>query len=160
MSENRTSKVFSTSFKSKNSKGGYVASSINLSSYQFRRNISNEGHIRNQIQRSIRDMITERKNIEEIKQYLNKEQYNQYEQYFDEWIQNWILKLNPDIKSVIIKGVNRNIQEQEMISVIEQINPETYELYKNQIINKIRTEIQSKEIAKKREELKKQEEER
>lgn len=161
MRESRTSKAMSTSFKSKNNTtGGYTGSYIRLNNNQFRTNINNEGKLRNEVQASIKDMVTKRKSIEEIKEYLNQEKYNQYKQYLDEWIQNWIIKLNPDIKSVITKGLNRNSQEQEMISLIEQINPELYKTYEKQIKNKIKSEIQSRELAKKKEELKKQEEER
>ena len=67
------------------------------------------------------------------------------------------MKLNPNIKSIIIRGLNRNIQEQEIISEIQQVNPEIYEIYEGQIQSKIRIERQARELAKKREKLKEQE---
>ena len=160
MRESRTNKAMNASFKSKNTAtGGYIGSHIKIDNNQFRKNMNNEGKLRNEVQASIKDMVTKRKSIEEIKEYLNQEKYIQYKQYLDEWIQNWIIKLNPDVKSVITKGLNRNSQEQEMINLIKQINPELYKIYEKQIRNKIKAEIQSRELAKKKEELKKQEQE-
>lgn len=160
MRESRTNKAMNASFKSKNTAtGGYIGSHIKIDNNQFRKNMNNEGKLRNEVQTSIKDMVTKRKSIEEIKEYLNQEKYIQYKQYLDEWIQNWIIKLNPDVKSVITKGLNRNSQEQEMINLIKQINPELYKIYEKQIRNKIKAEIQSRELAKKKEELKKQEQE-
>lgn len=160
MRESRTNKAMNASFKSKNTAtGGYIGSHIKIDNNQFRKNMNNEGKLRNEVQASIKDMVTKRKSIEEIKEYFNQEKYIQYKQYLDEWIQNWIIKLNPDVKSVITKGLNRNSQEQEMINLIKQINPELYKIYEKQIRNKIKAEIQSRELAKKKEELKKQEQE-
>ena len=160
MRESRTNKAMNASFKSKNTAtGGYIGSHIKIDNNKFRKNMNNEGKLRNEVQASIKDMVTKRKSIEEIKEYLNQEKYIQYKQYLDEWIQNWIIKLNPDVKSVITKGLNRNSQEQEMINLIKQINPELYKIYEKQIRNKIKAEIQSRELAKKKEELKKQEQE-
>ena len=160
MRESRTNKAMNASFKSKNTAtGGYIGSHIKIDNNQFRKNMNNEGKLRNEVQASIKDMVTKRKSIEEIKEYINQEKYIQYKQYLDEWIQNWIIKLNPDVKSVITKGLNRNSQEQEMINLIKQINPELYKIYEKQIRNKIKAEIQSRELAKKKEELKKQEQE-
>lgn len=160
MRESRTNKAMNASFKSKNTAtGGYIGSHIKIDNNQFRKNMNNEGKLRNEVQTSIKDMVTKRKSIEEIKEYINQEKYIQYKQYLDEWIQNWIIKLNPDVKSVITKGLNRNSQEQEMINLIKQINPELYKIYEKQIRNKIKAEIQSRELAKKKEKLKKQEQE-
>lgn len=161
MRESRTSKALSASFKSRNTNaGGYIGNHIKIDNNQFRKNMNNEGKLRNEVQTKIKDMVTKRKSIEEIKKCLNQKKYGNYKLYLDRWIQDWIVKLNPDIKSVITKGLNRGAQKQEIIDLIKQINPELYEIYEEQIINKIEVEIQSRESAKKREELKKQEEER
>ena len=85
MRESRTSKAFSASFKSKNTiAGGYIGSHIKLNNNQFRKNINNEGILRNEVQTSIRDMVSKKKSIEEIKEYLNQEKYENYKQYLDE----------------------------------------------------------------------------
>lgn len=161
MKESRTSKVLRASFRSKNTDtGGYIGSHMRISNNKLRENMNNESKLRNEIQMIIKKMIEQNKSVEEIKETLNQDKYKSYEQYLERWIQDWIMKLNPSIKSIIAKGLNRNSQEQEMISLIEQTDTELYKLYEKQIKDKIRIEIQARELGKKREESKKQEEER
>ncbi len=106
MRENRTSKEFRASFKFVNNRmpGGYIGSHISLYNNQGTEKIRMERKIRNEIQAKMKKMVTQNKTIEEIQKALNQDEYKAYEQYFTIWIENWIIKLNPDIKSIIIKG--------------------------------------------------------
>lgn len=154
MKESRTSKVFKSMFKARSTvTGGYIGSHIKIPNNSLRESLNNESKLRNELQMTIKNMIQQKKSAEEIIKFLNQDKYKAYEQYLEIWIQNWIIKLNPDIKSIITKSLNKNIQEQEIMNDIQQANYELYEIYKEQIQSKIKAEIQARELAKKREKL-------
>lgn len=144
MSENRTSKAFQSKFKAtdKGAYGGYVGNCLPIFQNKATNQMCNESNIRNEMQQSIKKMIQQHKEIKEIYTILEQDSYRKYQPYFALWIQDWIVKLNLDIKSIIVKGLNRNKTEQEIIQELEAMNSEVYQLYKEQIQSKIRKEIE------------------
>lgn len=124
--------------------------------------MSEETRIRNELQISIATLVQQRKSAQEIKQILSEDKYKKYEQYMDLWIQDKILKENPDIKNILTKALHKGRDQEEIVEQIKIANSELYSIYEEQIINKIKDEIKTREIRKKQEEekRKKQEEER
>ncbi len=158
MSENRTSKVFRTSFKNASGKAsnGYYGQNIQLPRKTEDNIIYKEEKIRKEIHQTIIKMVQKHNSIEEIENTLNSEAYQNYQQYFQMWIGDWAVKLNPNIKSIITKGIFANKTEEEMLKEIEEANNQVYQIYKEAIQRKVRREI---EIKKEKEEKAKQEKE-
>lgn len=155
MKKNRTSDALRTSFKSSNTTtGGFIGSQIRLPNDSLRATMSNETKIREKLQKSIKDLIEQKTTIEVIKAELSKDEYKSYEQYFDLWVENWIIKINPSIKSTITKALKEDRNEGEILREIQGTNSEIYNLYKQYIEHNIQIRIQEKARA---EELKNKE---
>ena len=162
MSEDRTNKVFRNKFRyeGNSKKGGFIGRAVPIPNDILRAKPSEEGKIRERLQSTIKKLVENNASVEEIKEFLNKEEYKKYEQYIDRWIEDWIIRLNPDIKSVLVKSLNRNKEQQEIEEEMQKVNEKVYGLYKTQIQNSIKNEKESRErqIKKKQEEKSKEEE--
>lgn len=158
MRESRASKEMQASFRAQrySDKGGKVGRRMEIDKNPLKSALSNESKLRSEVQITIKRLVSDNTSVEKIKMNLDKEEYKSYEQYFDEWIKDWVIKLNPDIKSLITKAVNRNGKEDEILSEIESRNIDIYKEYESYIRDAIRKKIQEKQ--RKIEELKNKEE--
>lgn len=144
MAENRTNKVFRNEFKKCNPIR-YIPNPEDLKKKE-------EGIVRSEVQLKIRDLIKERYSEEKIKESLNKEEYKSYQTYIDKWIENWLMKLNPNVKIKIIQLLNMGLNKEKILEIMKQENQEIYELYEPTIEQAIETEIQLKKENSKKEE--------
>lgn len=157
MAENRTTKEFRSHFKfqAAEDRGGYIGRTIKLNNAPPNQKMSDESKVRYEIQNNIKRLVQEKASVEKIKQIIGqKEEYKNYEQYIDGWIGYWVTSLNPQIKSILNKSINRNEEQEEIETKIKESNEEIFELYKEQIQN----DIKERKEAKKRKEGSKEEE--
>ena len=128
---------------------------INGSVIMFLKTLHLESKVRYEIQNNIKRLVQEKASVEKIKEIIGqKEEYKNYEQYIDGWIGYWVTSLNPQIKSILNKSINRNEEQEEIETKIKESNEEIFELYKEQIQN----DIKERKEEKKRKEGSKEEE--
>lgn len=144
MAKNRTTDTFRSSFRKGVNQIGHTSGYyyINTRKNQDKK-VKEKDEVRRKIQSEIKSLVEQKMSVEEIKRQLQQnEGYKSLEQYFDQWIEHWILNVNTDIKANLKKLIGIYSDEKE---VIEQIrNNPVYEKYKNQIENDIRITLEAK----------------
>ena len=158
MEDSRTSREFRKHFRGRNRKRGFVGGSMQIPHNNIREEYKNESQIRSEIQNNIMKMVQDKKTIDEIKEFLSQDKYKSYEQYFEIWIQNWIIKSSTQVKTMIELAFKRNKSANEIIQELENTNNEVYELYKNQVDKYVKSEIETRKIRALKQTLNKQEE--
>lgn len=138
---------------------GFTAKSITLNRQQTE---NPETVIRSKIQTEIKKLVEQRKSEAEIKETLNKvEEYKKYEEFLEEWIGNWIAKLNPKIRETLKKITRQsNLTFEDVKEEIKLKAPDIYELYEKEICKRIEEMLKVREAELKRIEEKKKEQER
>ncbi len=93
---------------------------------------------------------------------MNKvEEYKKYEEFLEEWIGNWIAKLNPKIRETLKKITRQsNLTFEDVKEEIKLKAPDIYELYEKEICKRIEEMLKVRKAELKRIEEKKKEQER
>lgn len=138
---------------------GFTARSISLTKQQAK---SSETTIRFEIQTEIKRLVEQKKSGNEIKETLNeREEYKKYEEFFEGWVENWIIKLNPRIREILKKITRQsNLTLEDIQEEIKLENPEIYGLYEKEICKRIEEMLEARKIELKRIEENKKEQER
>ena len=152
MSSEKSYRQFRNSFKTSSNKvGGYTSGTIDLKNKSKAQDDS--ALLRREIQLEIKNKVKDLKTVEFIKQELgNQEKYNQYEQYFDTWIQDAILNSDTKIKTALGRGITYDKSKEEILEKIEQVDSQVYNIYKVTIIERLDDEINRRELKKKKQE--------
>lgn len=146
MKENKTSRIMQQRFARGNRERGFVGGSMPVQRNNLREKFKNESQIRTEIQNNIMKMVQNKKTVDEIREFLNQDKYKSYEQYFEIWIQNWIIKSSSQVKTMIELAFKKDKSENEIIQELENTNNEVYELYKNQVDEYVKSEIETRKI--------------
>ena len=145
--KSKTAKVLKDSFRKDIKQTCYTSWNIHI--YRDKKQ-NKETERRSEIQTLIKKLVENKEGFDEILEKLKQnEEYRKYEDYFETWIMNKIIKENNEVDRILKKiATQKNITQVEIEEEISKVDIELYKAYGKQINNRIEEmfEIRRKEL--------------
>lgn len=145
--KSKTAKVLKDSFRKDIKQTSYTSWNIHI--YRDKKQ-NKETERRSEIQTLIKKLVENKEGFDEILEKLKQnEEYRKYEDYFETWIMNKIIKENNEVDRILKKiATQKNITPVEIEEEISKVDIELYKAYGKQINNRIEEmfEIRRKEL--------------
>lgn len=145
--KSKTAKVLKDSFRKDIKQTGYTSWNIHIDRDKKQ---NKETERRSEIQTLIKKMVENKEGFDEILEKLKQnEEYRKYEDYFETWIMNKIIKENNEVDRILKRiATQKNITPVEIEEEVSKVDIELYKAYGKQINNRIEEmfEIRRKEL--------------